>query len=308
MKSVPLALVAFSSLALSCGSEPPAPPRQEVVPVPSTPPGRPNPVQSNPGGVVPPVTAGTSGNPGTGGTGGGARPADGGRTADAPGADAPPAVACTMTVPAMGNDGLIDDFNDNNVAVRMADMRAGSWETFKSATATVTNQMTPGVPELPMINAANGRGLRLRGMATDAADSYGAEVQVTFSADPGFCYDASAYGGVSLQIRGLAGTRVFVHALTANVRALNALTPDAPVGGHYRSLVTINSATAFQTVTIPWAMFQPGWGTTPGPNIDPKLIYGLSIVTAPRAAMGDAGSSAIGSFDFTIDNVRFTAP
>jgi hypothetical protein len=301
-----LALVAFPFVALSCASDPPAP-REPVVPVASTPPGRPNPVPSNPGGVVPPTVGGSGGSPGTGGAGGSTRPPDGGRLPDAPGSDTPPAVACTMTVTAAGNAGLIDNFNDNNASVPTTEMRAGTWETRSSATAMITNQAMPGVPELPMISGANGRGLRVRGMATDPADTYGAEVQVTFSPDPGFCYDASAYTGLQLQIRGLPGTRVFVQALTASVRALNAATPDAPVGGHYRALVTINSATALQTVTIPWAMFQEGWGTTPGPNIDPKQIYGLAIVTAPRAAAPDAGPASIGAFDFTIDNVAFTA-
>jgi hypothetical protein len=308
MKIVPrMTVLALGCFVLSCGSETP-PPREPLPSIGSTPPARPSgPVQTNPPSpyptpTPPTVTAGTGGStPGTGGTGGSTRPADSGAT------DTPPTVAaCTTTVAGTGDDGLIDDFNDNNPTVRMADGRAGTWTTHKSGTATVTNQAMEGVPELPTIGGgmAN-RGLRLRGNAVDPADTYGAEVQVTFSSDPGFCYDASAYDGVQLSIRGLAGTRVFVQLLTASVRAQNAPTPDAPIGGHYRVQVNINSATTFQTVTIPWAMFQPGWGVTPGPMVDPKLVYGLAIVTAPRAATGDAGAGSIGAFDFTIDNVRF---
>ncbi len=300
-----LAVLALPCFVLSCGGDT-QPPRDPVVPIGSTPPARPSgPVQTNPPPVVPPVvTAGTGGGGGgTGGTGGSApRPPDA-RPADAPGAsDAAPVAACTMTVTAAGNTGLIDDFQDGNATILGNDGRDGTWVTYKSAATTLTNVMTEGVPELPATGGVNnGRALRMRGMSTDPADSYGAEAQITFSGDPGFCYDASAYDGLQLSIKGLAGTRVYVQLLTASVRAQNAATPDAPVGGHYRFLVSFTN-NQIQTVMIPWASFQPGWGTSPGPNVDPKLVYGLTIVTAPRAAPSTAG---IGTFDFTVDNVRF---
>jgi hypothetical protein len=309
MKIAPRSAVVLFALPLlvfgSCVGDPPAPPRTPVVPIGSTPPARPSgPVATNPNpGSVPPATGGA------GGTGGApVRPSDA-RRPDSPGSDTPPAALCTMTVVSMGMDRLIDDFNDNTPAVRAVDGRAGTWETRNSATAMITNQPMPGVPELPTINAANGRGLRVRGMAPDPADTYGAEVQVTFSNDPGFCYDATTSRGVQLQIRGLVGTRVFLQLLTAPVRALNAATPASPVGGHYRFPITVNNAMTLQTVMVLWDQFEPGWGTTPGPKVDPKQIYGLAIVTAPRPAANDAGTGGnIGAFDFTIDNVQFIAP
>jgi hypothetical protein len=244
----------------------------------------------------PPVTGG-----GGAGGGGGTRPPDGGSRRDGAGSDTPAAPACAMTVTAMGNDANIDDFNDNNVALRMADGRMGSWATAQSPTAMITNQMMPGVPELATIMGTN-RGLRFRGMEPNAASQWAGEVTVTIVPD---CYDASAYRGISLQIRGLAQSRVQVMVLTASVRVQNAV---MQVGGHYNFPVTINSATTFQTVTIPWDMFLPGWGVTPGPKVDPKLVYGLAVLPVAGPAPTDAGTAAIGSFDFTIDNVRFLTP
>jgi hypothetical protein len=295
-----VALFTFPSLVLSCVGDTPAPPRQEVIPIGSTPPGRPSgPVNTNPGNVPPVATAGTGGG-GAGGAGGGAppRPVDA-RPVDAPGADTPPAAVCTMTVPAMGNDGLIDDFNDNNVELRMADGRMGAWSTLASPTAMVTNQMMAGVPELATIMGTN-RGLRFRGTEPNATSQWAGQVEVGLVAD---CYDASVYRGLELQIRGLANSRVQVMVLTASVRAQNAI---EPVGGHYNFPVTLTAA--FQTVRILWDQFLPGWGTTPGPKIDPKLVYGLAILPAERPPTGDASAGSIGAFDFTIDNVRFIAP
>jgi hypothetical protein len=203
-----------------------------------------------------------------------------------------------MTVAAMGNDANIDDFNDNNVAIRMADGRMGSWATLKSPTAMITNQMMEGVPELTTIMGTN-RGLRFRGMEPNAASQWAGEVTVSIVPD---CYDASRYGGISLRIRGLATSRVQVMLLTAPVRAQNAV---EQVGGHYNFPVTINSATTFQTVNIPWDMFLMGWGQTPGPKPDPKQIYGLAVLPVAGPSTTDAGVAAIGSFDFTIDDVRF---
>jgi hypothetical protein len=294
-----VALFTFPSLVLSC-SEPPPAPRQAVEPIGSTPPARPSgPVNTNPN-PAPPVTAGTGGGGGMGGTGGGAppRPVDA-RPPDAPGADTPPAAVCLMTVPAMGNDGLIDDFNDNNVALRMADGRMGTWTTLKSATAVVTNQAMEGTPELFTINGTN-RGLRFRGNEPSAESQWAGQVEVSMVPD---CYDASAYRGLELQIRGQNNSRVQVMVLTASVRAQNAV---ELVGGHYNFPVTVT--TAFQTVRILWDQFLPGWGTTPGPKIDPKLVYGLAILPAQRPPTGDASAGSIGTFDFTIDNVRFIAP
>jgi hypothetical protein len=291
-----VALFTIPSLAISCGGGEATPPREAVVPIGSTPPARPSgPVITNPGNPPAP-TAGTGGG-GAGGAGGSAppRPVDA-RPADAPGADAPPAVVCTMTVSAMGNDGLIDDFNDNNVALRMADGRMGSWTTLKSPTAIVTNQMMEGVPELTTIAGTN-RGLRFRGNEPTADSQWAGQVEVSIVPD---CYDASAYRGLELQIRGQNNSRVQVMVLTANVRAQNSV---ELVGGHYNFPVTVT--TAFQTVRILWDQFLPGWGVTPGPKIDPKLVYGLAILPAQRPPTGDASAGSIGAFDFTIDNVRF---
>ena len=305
-----LALLVIPSLLLGCGEEPPAG-REPVIPIGSTPPPRPSgPVMTNPaGGNVPPVTStpGTGGSGGSGGSGGVVPRSPDSRPADAPGsADAPLVAACSASVTAMGNDGLIDDFQDNNTAVRMVDGRMGSWKVKQSLTA-MTNAMD-GNPTVVQVGGQGNppRALRLQGMEPDAMGQYGAEAEVVLVADESSgCYDASSYRGIQLSLKGLQGTSVFVMALTGSVRAQN--TPDQ-VGGHYRFQVNFTNSNQFQTVMIPWDSFMPGWGTTPGPKVDPKLVYGISIVTAPRPSAGNGGTpSSIGSFDFTVDNVRFIA-
>ncbi len=301
MKKVPrrsLALTAASLLLACAGGGGQAPGGGGAVEnIGSTPPARPSgPVSTNPPGVP---TSPSSGMGGAGGT----RPPDGGVRRDAASTpDVPAAPACTMTVTAMGNGPLIDDFNDNNVALPATDGRMGTWEVSHSETAMIMGAPMDRVPELTTIMGTN-RGLRLRGNEPNAMSQWAGEMAVTFAPD---CYDASAYGGIQLQIRGLAGTRVEVAVLTASVRAQNAV---MQVGGHYHFPVSITSATTFQTVNITWDMFQPGWGMTPGPKVDPKLVYGLAVVTALRpapAAPTDGGAApTIGAFDYTIDNVRF---
>jgi hypothetical protein len=307
MKKVPARSVALTavSLLLACaggGGQAPGG-GGPVDNVGSTPPARPSgPVSTNPPGVqVSPST------PGAGGAGGGTRPPDGGARRDGPSvADAPPAAVCPMTVMAAGNDGLIDDFNDNNATVRMVDMRMGLWEIHTSPTTMIAGPAMAPAPELTATGGfMNSRALRLRGTEMDAT-SYGAGANVYFVDAMNGCYDASAYArGVSFSIKGAAGTVVAVVALTGDMRAAGA--PNTV--GWYRAFLppfAANQVNTVRTVTLAWTDFKPSYGTPPGPNADPKYLLGFQFATAPRPAgtANDAGSPGIGAFDFTIDQVQ----
>ena len=299
-----LALVAVPSMMLACASDNPPPPSSSPPPIGSTPPATPVPPLPPPP-PPPTVTAGTGGG-GTAGAGGTARPPDGGRRPDmASVADAPPAVPlCATTVTAMGNDPNIDDFNDNNVELRMADGRMGSWASYNNMTAMVDGQTMVGVPELVMAAAgmATNRAIRFRGTEMDPA-GWGGQVEASFV--PGTdCYDASAYGGIALQIRGLQNTRVKISVYTADVRNLGEMRYGQWYG--YEHSFGNANPNNFTTLMLRWNQFTPG-GLAPEPRmLDPKLVYGIVVQALSRPALGDAGASpGIGMFDFTVDNIRF---
>jgi hypothetical protein len=310
MRIVParaLALVSMTSLVLACASETPPPSNPPSGPVGTSPPPRPatpptpDAAASPAPAPTPPPTAGTGGSGGAGGTGG-----TGGSTPMLPDAgaiaDAPPAIPLcdpALTIKATGDDGLIDDFNDNDAVIRMADGRMGAWTNGQSPNVELASMVNP---ELVTVTGMN-RALRYRGtVPPPPAEAY-AQLDVTFVDVDSGCYDASAYGGIQLAVRGIANTRVRVWVYTGDVRALGV--PNK-YGNWYRFDHTITGAmNTFTTISIPWEQFLPG-DLAPEPRrLDPALVWGL--VVSPTSRPGDAGvnDQPIGMFDFTIDNVRF---
>ena len=204
------------------------------------------PVQTNPGAVVPAlVTAGTGGSRGTGGTGGGAPPATGRPPRRRPRRRrASRRAACT-------HDGHGDGQHRPHRRLQGQQRHASAGTTAATAAGsptrapppTLTNQMTDGVPELPTIGGVtNGRGPCACGAWPPTPPTATAPRRRSPSRPTRASATTPRPTGASSSNPGPGGhARLRAGAHRQRARAERA-TPDAPVGGHYRFLVTSPTA------------------------------------------------------------------
>jgi hypothetical protein len=235
-------------------------------------------------------TPGTGGTPGAGGSGpsgtAGTTTGTAGSTAAAgstgTGGAAPGGGTCKMSAKATGTPPVIDDFEDGNADVAMADGRVGGWYLATDATGTTTPAAGAA---MPADGGMPGKALHVTG---SGLTGWGASLAASVTPPDG-CYDASMFTGITVSLKGTGS--VFVSVLTAAVRG-------APEGmrNHFKKQVTLTGE--WQTVTINFSeLTQPGgWGLIV--PFDATKIYGIDFgpVTAPPAPT---------AFDFWIDNLSF---
>jgi hypothetical protein len=238
-------------------------------------------------------SGGTAGTGGTGGTGdGGGTGGTAGGGADTAPDTAPASAHCMASTVATGAPALIDDFEDGNPMLLPNDGRVGEWSFSKSATAVTTPAAAgPLTPVAGGAGAPTSKAMHISG--TDPT-GWGGDITANLVYNEGTgCYDASAYTGVKLSIKGRAGAKVFLIARVATIRAMEA------TAGHYRKEHVLTAD--WQEVTLKWADFGPSWGTPPEPKlVNPRELYSLGVLTAPGAG------GTVGEFDVWIDNVELT--
>lgn len=199
---------------------------------------------------------------------------------------------CMASIVGTGAPALVDDFEDGNAMVLPNDGRVGEWSFSKSATA-VTTPATGG-PLTPVEGGAGappGKAMHISGTETTG---WGADISanLVYNAGTG-CYDASAYSGIKLSLKGRDGAKVFIIARVATIRAMEN------TAGHYRKEHVLTAA--WQEVTLRWADFAPSWGMPPEPKVvNPRELYSISVLTAPGA------NGQVGEFDVWVDNVELT--
>ena len=234
-------------------------------------------------------TSGSGGSTGTGGTGGGGVDA----SADSASADtAPASMYCMSSAVGTGSPALLDDFEDGNPLLPANDGRVGEWSFSKSASAVTVP--AAGGPLTPVEGGTGGPTTKAVHISGTDATGWGGDITATIVAAEGTgCYDASAYTGIKLSLKGRPGAKVFLYARTATIRAMDS------TAGHYRKehILTAN----WQEVTLKWADFDPSWGTPPEPKlVNPRELYAIAVQTSPGAA------AAVGEFDVWVDSVELT--
>ena len=244
--------------------------------------------------------AATGGTSGTGGTAGGGGTGDdagdtagtGGTASDAAPDTGPTSPHCMTSIVGTGAPALVDDFEDGNPMLLPNDGRVGEWSFSKSDSAvTMPAAGGPLTPVAGGAGAATSKALHMTGTETTG---WGGSItaNLVYSEGTG-CYDASAYSGIKLSIKGRAGAKVFMIARVATIRAMEA------TAGHYRKEHVLTAD--WQEVTLRWADFGPSWGTPPEPKVvNPRELYSFSVLTAPGAG------GQVGEFDVWIDNVELT--
>jgi hypothetical protein len=251
---------------------------------------------------------GGSGGGGSGGsTDGGARDGvtgggDGSAMMDMNASETGDSPYCSSTVVSMGPAamGLIDDFEDGDTSVSMLDGRMGGW--WLSGAAMAQTVPMKGSAPAPVEGGMMGKALHISG--TDVLGSWGADVSATLVASPGTtpggCYDASAYTGIKLSLKGKVGSRVFVAVMTGPVRATMFAT------GHFRKAITLTAN--WTTVMIPFAELEPGYGDPVPGGFNVKMVYGVDIaaIEPTPPPMPDGGTSDGGGGTDARDAARDT--
>jgi hypothetical protein len=190
---------------------------------------------------------------------------------------------CATVSKGGGSSPLISDFEDG-LKIKVGDGHggAGDWAGFGGVTLAAAAGGHPG------------QALHLT-FSNDAAPAF-----LTFGGPPAGCYDASAYTGIALDIKGSCGG-------TDNLR-LNLATPvttRAPVGScsveagdcgdQYGFNMTVPAD--WQTISHKWADFTQRFGTMGPAGYQPQT----------RIIEIDIGTNAsVSSCELWIDNITFT--
>jgi hypothetical protein len=194
---------------------------------------------------------------------------------------------CGNVTKAVGDNGLVDNFEDGDATSEGNDGRFGQWWLALSPTTTATGVPMNGGPLIPVTGGQMGRGMRVRGMES-LATGWGANLSVGVGgiAD---CYDASVYTGLEFWIKGKVGSKVSVAIQTAQVRALSR-----DVVGFWRGVVTVTAA--WKKETVNFADLIEDYGAPP--PFDVTKVTGIAF-----EPIVDPTEPTTRSFDFMIDNV-----
>lgn len=194
-----------------------------------------------------------------------------------------PPDSCAARVSALGNEPLIDDFEDHNPLIASFEGRVGLWALFRDSDSPGTfNTITPSL--LPKPNPKNRYALHVVG---GEMLNWGAAIQ--FSFQPA-CYDASAYSGVSLRAKGPGRIFVGMREMSVVSTSYGGTCKSDCYNTHQKKL---DLARDWRSYVVPWSeMRQRGYGAKP---LDSTRVNGLSIVVQASDT----------PFDLWIDDVRF---
>ncbi|HYP91119.1 MAG TPA: glycoside hydrolase family 9 protein, partial [Polyangiaceae bacterium] len=188
---------------------------------------------------------------------------------------------------------LIDDLEDDDLAIDETHGRVGGWWTYGSSGSTIS---------APSLTHAGGHtAVEVDGEQTPADVSIlGLTLNDPPDPDPALPYDASAYSGLLVHFQGLAGTRVRVSLRTQQVVSLD------DGGGCDPDLGACEDGFGFawtfsgglEEARVPFsALAQEGWGQAVAKDFSQTIALQFKV------------SSLTTDFDFAVDDVSFfTSP
>lgn len=196
-----------------------------------------------------------------------------------------PAHPCDRRFRAPGTSPLIDDFEDGDGHVHEAEGRSFLWFLHYDYDREGEVTRVPRSEPIEGAGRGNHRALHLTG---GTLRDWGAVLEVPFS--PHYCYDASAYAGLSFRAKGPG--RVFVGAREVRVVPTRwGGTCEADCYNVHAAAVSLDSD--WKQYDVPWSkMRQRGYDTPP---LDPTSLHSLQWHVHGEDT----------PFDLWIDDVRF---
>jgi len=206
-------------------------------------------------------------------------PNDGGTSASEP---------CTPSIVAGGTQPLIDDFEDGDMKVPMAEHRAGQWLTFNDGTGPQSPK--PGTL-LRASRIPGGRGASHFGVHNVGGkfSKWGASLGLELS--PRRCYDASAYGGIEFWARGRGEIRTVVQMTQVVSEEFGGSCSHDCFDAHAKR---VQLSREFRRVVVRWEELRQHGSGTPVP-FDPRSLFSIQFSVLPEQS----------PFDFWIDDVSF---
>lgn len=199
-------------------------------------------------------------------------------------------------VPVSGSTALIDDVEDGNDALPAMDNRIGYWFSYRDETDT-TGSITEPKPANDGADDSM-RSMQVTGKSkVDAlyGPGFGFNVRtVGATADALSCpYDASAYTGVTLWVRGTGASTIDLTVPTeTTLNMAEGGTCAAECDDHFFKSIPVSSS--WTQVTVKFSeLKQGGWGKAV--TFDAARITGLSF-----------GVAAGATFDVSVDQIAFT--
>lgn len=183
---------------------------------------------------------------------------------------------CRLRATAIGEQPMIDDFEDGDDEVLALEHRSGLWRWARDTDAPGS---APALLPIPRVTPSGSNRMALHVKGGRLLD-WGAIVEFNFK--PG-CYDASAYRGLKFQAKGPG--RVFVAPRETNTIPIaegGTCTSDC-YNPHVKK---IELERQWKTYRIEWSEFeQRGYGR---PGFDPRRLHSLAFLFRPEDTPYDA--------------------
>ncbi len=198
-----------------------------------------------------------------------------------------PSSNCTPVASGSGDYPLIDDFEDGDSRLLLADKRAGSWVVFNDGTG---QQQPRAGSSFPAARIPGGRGASRFGLHTQGSKfkKWGATLSVELS--PRRCYDASAYAGIAFWARGQGRDRVAVKMTQVVGEEFGGSCVRDCYDGHGVD----------RTLTRDWQRYEVRWGDLSQAGFGAPLSFDSRSLFSVEFAVGSNQP-----FDYWIDDLSF---
>jgi endoglucanase len=194
-------------------------------------------------------------------------------------------------------DGLVEDFEDENTQIVKLDGRDGYWWKNADKEGAAFTAPAAGDP-FEFVEGANGsaKGLHVAGKTVKGSDqAYGVEVGTNLISTKGSLYDGSRYLGVSFWAKVGPKSAKTVRFSLADVNTHPELGTCKNCWNHFNKNVELSTEWAEYQVSFKEMAQRAGWGEPRPKSITPNQLYTLTF------AFEGSGQE----FELFVDDIQF---
>jgi hypothetical protein len=200
------------------------------------------------------------------------------------------------TVPAQ--DGLVDDFEDDNGQIVLLDGRDGYWWKNADKEGATFTDPPQGAPLKFADDGANGstKSLHIAGSTVTGGDqAYGVEVGTNLLSTKGSLYDGSKYAGVSFTAKVGPKSAKKVRFNLGDVNTHPDLGSCTNCWNHFSKDLELSTEWTEYRVSFTDMVQRPGWGVPRPKSISSNALYTLTF----------AFEGSGGEFELFVDDIQF---
>lgn len=188
-----------------------------------------------------------------------------------------------------GDDGLIEDFEDDDNQVVKLDGRGGYWWFHTDPTGST---LEPGsfMPEAHP--DGTGHAIHVWGTTSTAQGAYGSSMGYTFAREG--TYDASKYVGIRFRAKAKEGSSRSIRFKIADVNTHKDAGVCTDCWNHFGTDVTLTNEWEDYVVLFDDLFQEAGWGSPRPSGVTVEKLWGVDMTIKPGR-----------TFDFWVDDVEF---